>query len=396
MNEAMGRLGFLSPTRARRMARAMADTASSCPITRPCSTSSILMSRSVSSDETFSIGMPVHCATMLAMSASVTVGPPPSTLSASALDCSLAPASTAWILALSSISLSRSWPAFSKSWPRTAASLSLTTALSSLSRSRASSGSAMCRSRTRDPASSIKSMALSGKKRSLMYWLLYFAAAMSESSVYRSLWCASYRSRSPVKISNVSSIVGSGTTTGWKRRSRAGSFSMCLRYSSSVVAPMHCSSPRASAGFKMLAASIAPSAAPAPMSVCTSSIIRMMSSLCLISSMSFFKRSSNSPRYLVPATSRPMSSVTTCLPSIVSGTSPLEIFCARPSATAVLPTPGSPMRHGLFLVRRPRIWITRSICFTRPTTGSSLPSIASVVRLVPYSDRVGILLEPAA
>ena len=116
------------------------------------------------------------------------------------------------------------------------------------------------------------------------------------------MWCASYRSRRPIRISYVSSTVGSGTSTGWNRLSRAGSFSMCLRYSSSVVAPMHCSSPRASAGLRMLAASIAPSAAPAPIRVCTSSIIRMMSSFCLISSMSFLRRSSNSPRYLVPAT----------------------------------------------------------------------------------------------
>ena len=65
----------------------------------------------------------------------------------------------------------------------------------------------------------------------------------------------------------VSSTVGSGTCTGWKRRSRAASFSMCLRYSSSVVAPMHLSSPRARAGLSMFAASIAPSAAPAPTSV---------------------------------------------------------------------------------------------------------------------------------
>mmetsp|Transcript_13374 Transcript_13374/g.40445 ORF Transcript_13374/g.40445 Transcript_13374/m.40445 type:complete len:227 (-) Transcript_13374:1572-2252(-) len=169
---------------------------------------------------------------------------------------------------------------------------------------------------------------------------------------------------------------------------------MCLRYSSRVVAPMHCSSPRARAGFKMLAASMAPSAAPAPISVCTSSIIRIMLSFCLISSMSFFSRSSNSPRYLVPATSRPISRVITCLFSMVSGTSPLAISCARPSATAVLPTPGSPMRQGLFFVRRPRIWVTRSISAFRPTTGSSLPSLALVVRLVPYSSRVGSLLEP--
>ena len=54
----------------------------------------------------------------------------------------------------------------------------------------------------------------------------------------------------------VSSTVGSPTSTGWNRRSSAASFSMCLRYSSSVVAPMVCSSPRASIGFSMLDASI--------------------------------------------------------------------------------------------------------------------------------------------
>ena len=50
----------------------------------------------------------------------------------------------------------------------------------------------------------------------------------------------------------VSSTVGSPTITGWKRRSSAASFSMCLRYSSSVVAPTVCSSPRASIGLSML------------------------------------------------------------------------------------------------------------------------------------------------
>ena len=50
----------------------------------------------------------------------------------------------------------------------------------------------------------------------------------------------------------------------WKRRSRAPSFSMYLRYSSSVVAPMHWISPRARAGLSTLEASMAPSAPPAP------------------------------------------------------------------------------------------------------------------------------------
>lgn len=116
MKEAMGRLGFFRPTRARRMAREMAVTASSWPMTRPCKTCSILISRSVSSDDTFSIGMPVHCATMLAMSCSVTMGPPPSPLSISARWLSLALLVMALIWDFSSISRSRREPAFSKSW----------------------------------------------------------------------------------------------------------------------------------------------------------------------------------------------------------------------------------------------------------------------------------------
>ena len=43
------------------------------------------------------------------------------------------------------------------------------------------------------------------------------------------------------------------------------------------------------------------------------------------SSMIFLSRSSNSPRYFVPATSDPMSRVRTRLFSRVSGTSPLMI-----------------------------------------------------------------------
>jgi hypothetical protein len=62
----------------------------------------------------------------------------------------------------------------------------------------------------------------------------------------------------------VSSTLGSPTITGWKRRSRAASFSMYLRYSLRVVAPTQRSVPRARAGLSMLEASMAPSAAPAP------------------------------------------------------------------------------------------------------------------------------------
>lgn len=73
----------------------------------------------------------------------------------------------------------------------------------------------------------------------LMYWYESRAAAINDSSVYRTLWWISYRSRRPLRIPMVSSTVGSGTLTGWKRLSSAGSFSMCFLYSSMVVAPIH-------------------------------------------------------------------------------------------------------------------------------------------------------------
>ncbi len=183
----------------------------------------------------------------------------------------------------------------------------------------------------------------------------------------------------------VDSTDGSSTMTFWKRRSSAASFSTYLRYSSSVVAPTQCSSPRASAGFSMLPASIAPSALPAPTIVCSSSMKTIVwPSSAAMSFSTAFRRSSNSPRYLVPASSAAMSSDSTRLLFSVSGTSPLTMRCARPSTIAVLPTPGSPISTGLFLVRRCRIWMVRRISSSRPITGSSLPSRARAVRSIVY------------
>ncbi len=176
----------------------------------------------------------------------------------------------------------------------------------------------------------------------------------------------------------VSSTDGSPTSTGWNRRSSAGSFSTCSRNSSSVVAPTIRSSPRASIGLSMFDASIAPSpVAPAPTTVCISSMnVTTCPSLPLISSSTARSRSSNSPRYFAPATIAPRSSAISDLPRSESGTSPATIRCASPSTTAVLPTPGSPMSTGLFLVRRESTCTTRRISASRPMTGSSLPSRA--------------------
>ena len=192
-------------------------------------------------------------------------------------------------------------------------------------------------------------------------------------------------------IDEIHNIVGAGRTegwstcTGWKRRSNAASFSTCLRYSSSVVAPMQCSSPRASMGLSRLPASMAPSALPAPTTVCSSSMKRMTSPAEDWTSLSTaLRRSSNSPRYLAPAISAPMSRATTRLFLRPSGTSPRTMRWARPSTMAVLPTPGSPINTGLFLVRRESTCKTRRISSSRPMTGSSLPFFASSVRSRPY------------
>ena len=163
---------------------------------------------------------------------------------------------------------------------------------------------------------------------------------------------------------------GSSTLTGRKRRSKAGSFSIYLRYSSRVVAPRICNSPLPRAGLKIFAASMAPSAAPAPTMVCISSTKRITSLLRLISASRSRNRSSNSPRYLVPATRLAILRLTSRLSFNWGGTFPAAIRWARPSAMAVLPTPGSPMSAGLFLFFRLRIPTTASISRSLPITGS--------------------------
>src|ERR1017187_3962095 len=159
---------------------------------------------------------------------------------------------------------------------------------------------------------------------------------------------------------------------------------MYLRYSFSVVAPIARSSPRASAGLSILLASMAPSAAPAPTSVCSSSMNSTIwpfdSSISWSTALS---RSSTSPRYFAPASIEPRSSAITRLSFRLSGTSPETMRRASPSTMAVLPTPGSPISTGLFFVRRLSTWITRRISSSRPITGSSLPCSAVSVRSRP-------------
>mmetsp|Transcript_94625 Transcript_94625/g.276610 ORF Transcript_94625/g.276610 Transcript_94625/m.276610 type:complete len:297 (-) Transcript_94625:170-1060(-) len=170
---------------------------------------------------------------------------------------------------------------------------------------------------------------------------------------------------------------------------------MYLRYSSSVVAPMHRNSPRASIGFNKLAASMAPSVFPAPTRRCTSSMKSItLPSAALTSCSTALRRSSNSPRYFAPLIRAPTSNATTRLAFKASGTSPTTMRCAKPSTIAVFPTPGSPMMMGLFLVRRAKTWITRLISSSRPITGSSFPASPSATRSWPYFASASKLASP--
>ncbi len=152
-----------------------------------------------------------------------------------------------------------------------------------------------------------------------------------------------------------------------------------------VAAPTARSSPRAKAGLSKFEASIAPSAAPAPIIIWISSIKRIRRPPeFLISFIKVLSRSSNSPLNFVPAIKEPKSKAIISFPFKVSGISPETILWAKPSIMAVLPTPGSPIKTGLFLVRRERIWITLLNSSSLPIKGSSFPWRAFSVRFSEY------------
>ena len=234
-------------------------------------------------------------------------------------------------------------------------------------------------------ASSTKSIALSGKNLSWMYLLESTAALINALSLIFTPWKTSYLSFSPRKIAMVSATVGSFTKTVWNLLSSAGSFSIYLWYSFSVVAPIQWSSPLASIGFNKFPASIAPSVLPAPTMVWSSSINRIiLPSLFLTSFKTAFSLSSNSPLYFAPETKAPISSEKIVLFFRLVGTSPFTIRWARPSTIAVLPTPASPINTGLFLVFLESIIMVSRISPSRPITGSILFFFASSTRSVPY------------
>ena len=131
------------------------------------------------------------------------------------------------------------------------------------------------------------------------------------------------------------------------------------------------------------AASFWPCWPPAPISVCASSMNMTIGvGEAFTASITPFRRFSNSPFTPAPACSRPRSSDISFTVFSASGTSPAAMRSARPSATAVLPTPGSPVRIGLFCRRRVRMSMTWRISPSRPRIGSIFPALACAVRSV--------------
>ena len=159
INEPPGRRGSLSPARVRRMACESALMACSCPITRRWSSSSILSRRAVSSSVNLNTGIPVAVERTSAINSSST-----------SVTTSRSPAfhdfSRSARSAMRFFSSSRSDAAFSKSWLSIADSFSRRVFAIFSSNALSSGGAVMRRMRRREPASSMRSIALSGKKRS--------------------------------------------------------------------------------------------------------------------------------------------------------------------------------------------------------------------------------------
>ncbi len=197
------------------------------------------------------------------------------------------------------------------------------------------------------------------------------------------MWCFSSVSTSPRTMATAIGSGGSSTFTTWNLRVSAASFSKYFLYSAHVVAAMVRSSPRASAGFSRFAASPCPAEPPAPISWCASSMNMMMGfGDAFTSSITPRSRFSNSPFTPAPACSSPRSSVRSVTPCSAGGTSPEASRTAKPSTTAVLPTPASPVRMGLFCRRRVRISTIWRISLSRPRIGSIFPARACAVRSV--------------
>ena len=110
---------------------------------------------------------------------------------------------------------------------------------------------------------------------------------------------------------------------------------------------------------------------------------RMILPLLSASSSTFKRRSSNSPRYLVPATRELAESSIRRLPRSAGGTLPSTMRWARPPTMVVLPTPESPIKMGLLRSLSIKVCMSRRISFSRPMSGVNCCMLACLVRSRP-------------
>ena len=172
-----------------------------------------------------------------------------------------------------------------------------------------------------------------------------------------------------------------------KRRASAGSRAMYFSYSASVVAPTQGSSPRASAPLSSLTRSSGPPSPPT-MAWISSRKSSTDPSALATSSRSRRRRSASAPRTPVPDTREP-AEISSSTRALRPGSSPAAMRSARPSASAVLPTPGGPTKSGLLERRRQSTSSRCSSSRSRPITGSMRPLAASAVRLRPIEASKG-------
>ena len=176
---------------------------------------------------------------------------------------------------------------------------------------------------------------------------------------------------------------GSSICTGWKRRVSAGSFSMCWRYSAQVVAAMV---RRVAARQRRLQQ--VGGVARAGLAAGADQRMRLVDEQDdRRAARPGLRRSPNAgaartrPSSPAPACIRPMSSAHRRTPRSAGGhVARGEALGASPSTTAVLPTPASPVRIGLFCRRRIRTSMIWRISSSRPTIGSIVPVEAFAVR----------------
>jgi hypothetical protein len=178
-------------------------------------------------------------------------------------------------------------------------------------------------------------------------------------------------------MSKVSASVGSRTSIFWKRRDSARSLSNDCFTSLNVVDPMQRSVPLASAGLSRLPAihGAARRRAGADEGVdlvdeddrvlfLREPVENLLHALLEVAAVARARHERTQIERVDVAVLS------------TSGTSPSWMRSASPSASAVLPTPGSPTSSGLFLRRRQSTCTIRSISAARPISGSMSPCAA--------------------